>query len=363
MTIIRIITMCVLLSNLADAVPSPVVTDIPVSRVTALPPVPDPVGFAGAFAGVHRACLVAAGGANFPDGKMPWDGGKKVWHDRIFLLDLASPGAAWRASGTLPAPRGYGASLSVPEGILMIGGGDATSNTAEVLLLSMAADKQSVRQSRLPPLPVPLAQQAAAAVGRRVHLAGGIERPDSTTAGSRHLMLDLDHLDLGWQVLPEFPGPARILATAAAVDGGYFVAGGCSLHADADGKPTRTYLRDAWKFVAGAWARLPDLPRAAVAAASPAPVSGHSWYIVSGDDGTQSGLASPAEHPGFPRDILRFDTRKSTWSMDGTLPVPAPVTLPAVPWKSGSIFFNGEVRPGVRTPVVFVFHPDPAAEP
>jgi hypothetical protein len=33
------------------------------------------------------------------------------------------------------------------------------------------------------------------------------------------------------------------------------------------------------------------------------------------------------------------------------------VTLPTAPWKNGFVFFNGEVRPGVRTARVFLFTP------
>ena len=49
------------------------------------PSIPDKHGFAGPFAGVSSRTLVVAGGANFPE-SYPWEGGKKVWHDRIFLL-------------------------------------------------------------------------------------------------------------------------------------------------------------------------------------------------------------------------------------------------------------------------------------
>ena len=50
--------------------------DPPVLTWTSLPPLPDPIGFAGAFAGVADGALLVAGGANFPD-LPPWDKGKK----------------------------------------------------------------------------------------------------------------------------------------------------------------------------------------------------------------------------------------------------------------------------------------------
>jgi hypothetical protein len=57
---------------------------------------------AGPFAGTSGGALIVAGGANFPD-KMPWDGGKKIWHDTAFVLDKTN--GAWRGEFKLPAAR------------------------------------------------------------------------------------------------------------------------------------------------------------------------------------------------------------------------------------------------------------------
>lgn len=328
------------------------------STTSPLPPVPDARGFAGAFAGVTGHHLLAGGGANFPDGKMPWEGGKKVWHDRLFALDLTAADAKWEEIGHLPAANGYGVSLTIPEGILVIGGGDATRHFRDVFLLTLDSAKKPSFQA-LPALPEPLAQMAGAVVGRMVHLCGGITTPDATSSSAKHWVLDLDAKDRGWQPALELPAAGRILATAASADGAFFVMGGCSLAADADGKPTRTYLRDAWKFSSNRWTKVADLPRGSVAAASPAPTNGQDFFLVSGDDGAQVGLASPAAHKGFTPEILRYDVAKDEWKAAGFLSVPPPVTLAVAPWKDGTIFFNGEVRPGVRTTQVFIFHPAP----
>src|SRR5688572_7918347 len=71
---------------------------------TSLPPLPDPLGFAGPYAGVSNGALLVAGGANFPEGP-PWEGHPKVWHDRIFVLER--PDGQWRqADDTLPRALG-----------------------------------------------------------------------------------------------------------------------------------------------------------------------------------------------------------------------------------------------------------------
>jgi N-acetylneuraminate epimerase len=324
--------------------------------VTMLPAVPDTVGYAGAFAGVIGHRLMAGGGANFPDGVMPWEGGKKVWHDVLYMLDLTESRVGWKSIGRLPKPNGYGVSLSCREGIVFIGGGDADQHFSDVWLLSLTADVLPVFRS-LPALPAGLAQMSGALVGRRIHLCGGIETAGATEAGNAHWALDLDALDGGWQKLPDLPADGRVLATAAALGDSFYLMGGCSLAPDAAGKPLRTLLHDAWKFSAGRWSRIADLPHPRVASGSPAPVAGDSVFLVSGDDGRQVNLHSPADHTGFTREVLRYDTGSDRWSSAGALAVTPPVTVAVTPWRGEFIFFNGEVRPGVRTSQVFSFNP------
>jgi N-acetylneuraminic acid mutarotase len=320
--------------------------------ISPLPPVGDPIGFAGAFAGTHRGHLIAGGGANFPDGKMPWDGGKKVWHDRLFTLDLNQPETGWKPAGKLPSPNGYGVSITTPEGILIIGGSDESHHLPQVHLMTLNADHQASFHP-LPPLPEPLAQMCGSSVGRTIHLCGGIGKPTDTNASNKHWTLNLDQPATGWTEAPPLPAPGRILATAATIGDRFIIVGGCSLAPDAAGKPARTYLRDAWSFSNNKWSPLANLPRPSVAAASPAPVSGDSLFIISGDDGKQIGLASPTLHQGFTPEVLRFDVSDNRWTTAGNLTVPPPVTLPTAPWKNGCILFNGEVKPGVRTNQVF----------
>jgi N-acetylneuraminate epimerase len=122
----------------------------------------------------------------------------------------------------------------------------------------------------------------------------------------------------------------------------------------------RTRRRDAWRFCSGGWSRLADLPHPLVASASPAPVAGDCFFLVSGDEGTQMNLASPEDHTGFSKKVLRYDPRRNRWASAGALPVPPPVTVAVTQWKNEFIFFNGEVRPGVRTSQVFSFVPGQA---
>ncbi|MBL9216063.1 MAG: hypothetical protein JNG83_11350 [Opitutaceae bacterium] len=312
-----------------------------------LPSVPDPEGFAAPFAGVTGGALLLAGGANFP-GPRPWEGGTKVWYDSIYVLP---PGAAaWQAAGRLPAPCAYGLSVPLPDGVACIGGGDARTHTARVQVLSW--DGRALRRREGPPLPGPCAFMTGARVGSRIYVLGGIDRPDATTARPDFWAWDFTRPGGGWSALPPLPGPARILALAGAAGEGLLVASGASLHAGA-GKAERTYLADAYVYdPARGWRRVADLPRPAVAAPTPLPVTADGrLLVVGGDDGTRRHLDGPG-HPGFPSDILAYDPVADCWSPAGEAPV-SRATAPTAEWQGRWVVLNGERRPGERSPEVW----------
>jgi N-acetylneuraminic acid mutarotase len=317
-----------------------------------LPPLPEARGVAAPFAGVHGGALIVAGGANFPD-RLPWEGGAKVWHDRVWVLE--KPEGQWRDAGRLPRPLAHGVSVSTPDGVICVGGSDATAHYSDVFRLSL---KQGALQTqRLPPLPIALANACGALAGETLCVGTGSETPGEKSATSRAFALDLSAQPPAWSELPPLPGRARLLATAAAHDGRWFLLGGAALEPTAGGKAKRAYLREAWSYQADrGWRRLADLPRPSVAAPSPAPWVNDALLLVSGDDGTLAGFTPPEKHPGFPRTILAYDPARDAWREAGTTPAPR-VTVPCVEWQGRLILPSGEVRPGVRSPEVWSFFP------
>ena len=314
-----------------------------------LAPLPDERGFAGAYAGVSGDALIVAGGTHFPN-KMPWEGGVKSWFDDVYVLE--KPDGSWRKVGMLPRASGYGVSISLDQGLLLIGGGNATEHFQDVLLLKWTHG--TLITTALPKLPKPCAFMTGTAVGTVIHVCGGIEKPDSTTAMASLWTLDLKEIELGWKTQTAHPGGGRILAAGGGADGGFFVFSGAALKAGADGKPIRNWLKDAWKFSAtDGWQQLADLPRVSVAAPSPMPVIDGRLLVLGGDDGALVDFQPKERHPGFPRSVLVYDTGRNAWSVTGEVPFSL-VTTPVVIWQGRIVIPGGEARPGVRSSKVWM---------
>lgn len=310
--------------------------------------VPDPLGFAGPFAGASGGALIVAGGANFPEA-MPWEGGKKAWHDSVFVLP--QPDGKWLEGFKLPHPLGYGVSVSIAEGVLCAGGSDARRHFKDVFLLSWRDGKIEVKS--FPPLPSPVANACGALVQNVFYIAGGTAAPTATNALNIFWALDLEEQTPRWRQLESWPGPARMLAVAGADDASFYLFSGVTLTGDASGNPVRRYLRDAYRFTPGkGWRQLADLPRAAVAAPSPAIHYKSQLLIVSGDDGELVNFEPKSAHPGFPKTILGYDLKANRWAVAAPSRL-SRATVPVVPWQGMFVIPNGEARPGYRTPEVW----------
>nr|WP_295922778.1 sodium/solute symporter [uncultured Dyadobacter sp.] len=318
-----------------------------------LPPLPDPVGFAGAYAGVSNGALIVGGGANFPGNTGPWGTAPKTWHSDIYILE--SPAGAWQKAGSLPRKMGYGISLTTPGGVFCLGGADGGRHYNEAFYLVWRDGK--VETVPLPALPHPLAYASGALLGDKVYIAGGTQAPSDTNALRQCWEFDLTKKQ--WTALPPIPGAGRMLAVAGAQDSRFFLCSGVELHGNpADGSPQRTYLKECWAYnpALRSWKRVKNLPNPVVAAPSPAYAAGQSHLIViGGDDGTLAKRVSELKekHPGFRNEILAYHSITDTWTPMGVFSEgKASVTAPLVTWNGQLVIPSGEIQPGIRTPRV-----------
>lgn len=328
-----------------------------------LPPIPDAVGFAGAYAGVSNGALIVAGGANFPENAGPWGDRPKTWYDDIYVLENESAG--WKKMGKLPHPMGYGLSVTTPEGLFCVGGADATKHYNETFFIVWNGGK--ISELALPALPTPLAYASGAWLNGKVYVAGGTTTPGDTVAVRRFWEFDLQSKQ--WKELPPCPGDGRMLAVAGAQDGRFFLFSGVALSKDPKtGNIQRRYLKESWAYqpASRAWKRVSDMPHAVAAAPSPAYAAGQSHLlIVGGDDGANAHrvMELKDKHPGFRNEILAYHSITDSWAPMGTFANDGPVgqgsavTTPLVVWNGKLVIPNGEVRPGIRTPRIAVATP------
>ena len=198
----------------ADAPPQRVVGDNAFNNTTytARPPlrVGSAQGVSAPFAGRVAGSVWVAGGCNFPDVPAAEGGKKKMYADVYALTPAEGNGANWHKVGQLPRPLAYGVGLSVPEGLVCIGGTDGQSSRAEAYLLS-ADGAAGFRCTSLPSLPVALDNMAGAFGGGYLYVAAGQSNGQGSQAVFRLAWPD----GQTWERLPDLPGPSRLQPVAA----------------------------------------------------------------------------------------------------------------------------------------------------
>ncbi len=331
---------------------------------------PDALGVAGPFVGVHKDALIVAGGANFA--RPVWQS-EKQWHDKIRVLTRANDKTdsiageyKWVDAGRLPYPVAYGASVSTEYGIVCIGGNDSQQTYDNVFLLKWDPANMQATTEPLPSLPKPCAYTTAARIGNTIYVAGGQSSAGLETAMKNFWALDLSGYGksngenkLTWKSLPCWPGPSRAFNLTVAQHNGvadciYVMSG---RRQDRDGGVQ--LLQDVYEFnpAAGekrdAWRRRTDVPHCVMA--GPAVALGQSHiFVLGGSDGEYFGRADELkdDHPGFFKNALAYHTITDTWIEAGPLPANH-VTTTAVKWNDSIIIATGEVRPRVRSPKVY----------
>lgn len=348
-----------------------------------------PFGLAGAFAGAHGDTLIIAGGTNFPTGA-PWTGGKRAWWSHIHVLKRAiTPENTWKyawvpSGAELPESLAYGASVSLKDGLLCIGGTEFTKLSKRCFLLRWNETSQTVESVDYPELPRPLANCAAVKLGDAVYVLGGQERLPRGRGTTTFLMLDLTKAgtpDFVWKELPGWDGPGRVSPVATAfLEGdvsGIYLCGG----RDPDGSPD--FLSDLHRFVPKkGWSILGDIatPNSHPCAIMAAPgfhVPPHHMVIVSGSDeelirfleknDREIDLRGHAwasrlctfnqelmrDHPGYTPRMLAYDAASGEWTDLGDFPGEACLSTPVVNWDGSIIIPGGETGPGRRSGAIW----------
>lgn len=328
------------------------------SEWQSLPPLPDPIGYGGMFAGVLHDRLVTGGGSQWD--RPVWLKGAKSFTDRIWAL--SAPEGEWEQLPVkLPVPRGHFSFATAPGAIYLAGGIDASGCVKRVLVLQET--DEGLTWASLPDLPVPVGYGTGAVAGRRLYVIGGMDDPASTKPSAAVWSLDLATANAAWEREADLPGNGIFVAAATGVGDQLVVLGGMTVDDAGKFQPSRAV----WSLASsgGDWQPLPSLPEARVGAITPCPVLADGRVVIAGGyseiiPGVQR------EHPGFNPRTGIFNPATGAWTAGPDIPHapvpdrdsagdpgPAPTLgAPAVVWRGLVVAISGEVRIATRSPQV-----------
>lgn len=161
-------------------------------------------GVSGAFTGVLGGRMIQAGGCNFPEDPLG-AASKKKFYEGIYAVETGD--STWQPVriGTLPKAMAYGVAVTYPEGMVLIGGSDASGSFSEVYSLKMEGD--ATRIESLPSLPGTIDNFAATEIDSTIYVAGGSYNGQPS---NKVFKLDLKEKGSNWQELATLPGNPRV---------------------------------------------------------------------------------------------------------------------------------------------------------
>lgn len=364
-----------MLNNMPAVAQSKKVISIEWKTIAELPPFRDQsksIGVAGPVVGIINNKLIVAGGANFPD-KMPWQGGKKIYYNNISIFNKEKEQVFQeKIQNSLTSNIAYAANCITPLGVVYAGGENELGLSDKVYLLQWDEASNSMRQTKLPDLPVETTNGSLVCIDNTIYFLGG-ETLTNTT--NQFYSLNLIKINLGWMTLPVLPKPLSNMVVVAQYLNGqkqiYLMGGRAKQKNGISDFSSDVYSFDIHLKI---WDKKKSLPYP-LSAGTGAVFSEKYILLFGGDQGerfnkveqTISNINLEKEqfkkenlisiknkllesHPGFSNEILLYNTQKNIWLSNGFIPFNASVTTNLVQWGDEIIIPSGEIKAGVRTP-------------
>ena len=335
-------------------------------------------GVSASFAGLIDERLIVAGGCNFPDTAAA-EGGKKVFYKDILLLD----GRKWRKIGDLPRELAYGVSISLPDGLLMMGGRNTDFFSSAVYRLKMDKTSESLTIDSLLPLPVTADNFGGAVLNDVIYVAGGNQdgKPSADVWS-----LDLKN-PVVWKKCPKIPSRPLVQPVVTAAAGNIYVMGGFDVAGDS---LMAEVSQAVWMYAPGTakWTKVADyqtdINQYSLSGGAAVALSDDLILTLGGVNKTvfeealnrnaylakfqpilsdtlttrlkeEAGnyMFHPEEWYKFNPTIKAFDTKNNTWSSLGQFQQTALAGSTVVANDKVIYVVNGEIKPGIRTPKIW----------
>ena len=328
------------------------------------------LGYAGPVAGVIDDKIIVGGGANFPD-SMPWLGGKKKYYDDVAVFAVKDNGLQLLHQLKLPDTIAYPAVCSVPHGMVYAGGENQNGFANKVWLITIGRN-DTIDFVSLPDLPDPTTNASLTVSNNTLYFAGG-----ETTGGvsAKFYSLDLNSPLNGWRELTALPKPASHGLLIAQSGKLFFIGGRMKTKSGISDLYASVY---SYEFSTNQWSERKALPYA-ISAGTAVAYGENEILLFGGDKGetfhkaeeliaaiaaetdaakkealNQQKIKVQSTHPGFSKEVLRYNAEEDEWSVAGTIPFDVPVTTTAVKWNNDVLIPSGEIKAGVRTPEILM---------
>ncbi|MDO4230189.1 MAG: sodium/solute symporter, partial [Capnocytophaga sp.] len=327
-------------------------------------------GLAGTYFGKHKQYFILAGGSFFPNEK-PWQGGKKQFSKTIFVFDTAKDGKLTPIyqGDDLPQAIAEGAYVSLPEGLLCIGGQTSDGLSAKVFLISWESGKIQVKN--YPDLPIAVKSASADIIGNNVYLLGGQTADGSSL--NQFLKLDIK-TKKSWVNLPVYPIGVSGAAMVAQQDGeeiSIFAFGG----RDRSNSPITTFYSKVFQYKPSKnqWFEKKSITTSKtnselpLAVSSATKVGASSILLFGGDTGLIFNQVEKAinteneelrnslwqNHTGFQSQILVYNTITDEWFTLAEAKNSVAVASAFYDAQNQDIYIaGGEQKPGIRSPFI-----------
>ena len=305
---------------------------------SSLPPLPESGGVVGAFVTVIDRKLVVAGGLP-PPFRFEWREGQPTRSAYV----LESPDGAWRETTPLPQGVAFGSAAAFGGYAVFAGGATSPSEQSSSVAYKVSFDGDQIAYQELPALPGPKPYATAAALDGIFYLAGGRNRTGESRRTSEMLRLDTAAADPAWEVAPPVPGPTRGVPAMAAQDGSLYLFGGLELIERPDGSQIATQpLSDSYRFQPrGGWTKIADRP-STVSFGRAIPLGPTHIVMAGGYEGRDPSQAVVGGLASAPTADL-YHTVTDTWVSLGEFPAHAPMPG-AVEWNGGLAIVGGAVE-------------------
>ncbi|MBP6446691.1 MAG: hypothetical protein KA341_07785 [Saprospiraceae bacterium] len=337
------------------------------------------IGIAGPVAGIVGDMVIVAGGANFPENP-PWTGGKKKYHDKIYILKKKEKNQYhWVEdfSAKLNYPIAYPANVPYKKGFISVGGENDNGVLKSVIFFQWLNDELSM--TTLPELPIGLTSCSAVCIKDRLYVAGGNSGKTSLRSA---FVMDLSETVKKWTSIDDMPFALENAVAAVCHDGEsqklFLLGGRYKLPYD----KTTTFSDKVLKYdpKLNKWSTFDfkneNGEKLKLAAGTGVAISKSKIVIFGGDKGIifnkievfNNKLSEPdledrekvnnekigvlTNHEGFETHIYTFNAIKNICQKSGTIPDMAQVTTSAFYWDKAIVIPSGEIKPGVRTPVI-----------